>query len=641
MENIMFQMIWLPGAAGLLCLILMKIKGAEGFLDFIRKLVTFVVSGYILYIAFRLFLNPKGYILAGTISFGDLSTRIILRATPLASLMILFSSLFAFLTSIFSMKYRSGSDHNNWYYSLVLWTLAAANTVFLAGDFFTLLVSWELSTIFLFGLIALGDNEKTPLAAAKTLVILGFTEAAMLFAMLYIWITQGTLVFADLSIPLTSTVNIVLYFLIASAALAKAGAMPFHSWVPTASEGAPTSIMAYLPASMDKLMGIYFLFFVSYNLFVISPAIKLTLMIIGVITIILAVFMAMIQHEWRRLLSYHAVSQVGYMVLGIGTGTAIGILGGMFHMLNNAIYKNSLFACAAAVEKQTGITDLEKLGGLGRRMPVLFFTNIISAFAIAGIIPLNGFISKWLIYRSCLDAGQPIMFILAIFGSGLTLASFIKVLHSVYMGPLPPELQNVKSPGFSLVFPPLVLSLLCIIFGILPIIPLGKLLVPTLSSSISSIMATLPSGYEFDVFSIKLGSSYWNVGLAVLLMFLGVVIAWLYYAMGKAFKTRKARAFVGGIKPGTLAGYHTFTNEAMRVPGTGFYNTIAELPIFRSILPSAKEGLFDPYEYLNRIGNAIFVNPLKLLHNGILSSYLSWAIIGLVVVFIVLIQGYF
>jgi len=123
-------------------------------------------------------------------------------------------------------------------------------------------------------------------------------------------------------------------------------------------------------------------------------------------------------------------------------------------------------------------------------------------------------------------------------------------------------------------------------------------------------------------------------------MFLGVVIAWLYYAMGKAFKTRKARAFVGGIKPGTLAGYHTFTNEAMRVPGTGFYNTIAELPIFRSILPSAKEGLFDPYEYLNRIGNAIFVKPLKLLHNGILSSYLSWAIIGLVVVFIVLIQGY-
>jgi len=325
------------------------------------------------------------------------------------------------------------------------------------------------------------------------------------------------------------------------------------------------------------------------------------------------------------------------MLLGIGTGTAIGILGGMFHMINNSIYKNCLFLCAGAVEKQTGITNLEKLGGLGRKMPLLFFSNIIAAFAISGVVPLNGFISKWLIYRSCVDAGQPIMFFLAIFGSALTLASFIKLLHSVYMGPLPPELKNVKSPGFSLAFPPLILAILCIIFGIMPGIPLGQMLVPSHTASIPATMAQLPGDTEFSAFAVKLGSSFWQVGIAVIAIMLGLILAWLYYAAGKALKMRKRKAFIGGIEPGTLAGYHVFTNEVMRFPGTGFHNTIKELPVLRAILPSAEEGFFDPYSYVNRIGEALFVKPLRVLHDGILSSYLSWAIVGSVAVCIVLI----
>ena len=124
------------------------------------------------------------------------------------------------------------------------------------------------------------------------------------------------------------------------------------------------------------------------------------------------------------------------------------------------------------------------------------------------------------------------------------------------------------------------------------------------------------------------------------LLFLGLVIAMIYYAAGRAFKTRKDAAYVGGVRPGTIGGYEVFTYEKLRVPGTGFYNNIKEVAIFKAVLPDAERGVFDPYSYISKIGYAIIVKPLRLLHNGILSTYLSWAIIGLVIIGLVLIRAY-
>ena len=155
-------------------------------------------------------------------------------------------------------------------------------------------------------------------------------------------------------------------------AFAKAGAVPFHSWVPDFGEKADAPVSAYLPASLDKLLGIYLLARCVTDLFTPTTGLYVALMAVGAVTILSAVLMALVQHDLKRLLSYHAVSQVGYMVLGIGTGTPVGLAGGLFHMLNNTIYKSALFLCAGAVEKQTGSTDLDRLGGLARVMPLTF-----------------------------------------------------------------------------------------------------------------------------------------------------------------------------------------------------------------------------------------------------------------------------
>lgn len=632
MENLMLQSIWVPALGGIICIILVQLrgKGAEFFMDVVRRIISLLVSGYVLYAGVMLFLNPGARVNLGLLKLGTLTTPIIIHAKPLSALMVSFVGLFGLLHIIYSWRYRHGCPHNSWYYGLSLLTLASANAVFLAADMFTLYIAWEISTLCLFGLIALGDNEMTRQAAGKTLATLGFADTGMLFFVIYVWLTHGTLAMESLKLGIPTGFGLILYIALAMSAVAKAGAIPMHSWVPTASLGAPTAVMGFLPSSIDKLLGIYLLFIATTQIFALSYTIKIILMIIGVISIIAAVFMAMLQHDLRRLLSYHAISQVGYMVLGIGTGSVVGMLGGLLHMINNAIYKNSLFLCAGAVEKQTGITELSRLGGLAKKMPLLFFANIVAALAISGVPPFNGFVSKWLVYQGCIAAGMPIMFVLAFFGSALTLASFIKVLHSVYFGPLPDELNNVKAPDFWLTLPPFVLSLICIFFGLAPGFPLGKLLAP----------ATGLTGGTMKLFSVSFGDSLWQPMFAFGLMVLGLVIAIIYYAAGRAFKTRKDAAYVGGVRPGTIGGYEVFTYEKLRVPGTGFYNNIKEIPVFKAVLPDAERGVFDPYSYISKIGYAIIVKPLRLLHNGILSTYLSWAIIGLVIIGLVLIRSY-
>jgi NADH-quinone oxidoreductase subunit L len=190
--------------------------------------------------------------------------------------------------------------------------------------------------------------------------------------------------------------------------------------------------------------------------------------------------MALVQTDYKRLLSYHAVSQAGYMILGIGTLNPVGIAGGLFHMLNNSVYKSCLFMTAGSVERQTGTNDLSKLGGLFKVMPVTAVCFIVAAAAISGIAPLNGFFSKEMIYEGALNTGYTWFFIAAELGSVLTLASFLKLGHSVFFGKRPEGLEGTKEAPFSALFPMLILAALCVIFGFGARIPVELFIDPSL-----------------------------------------------------------------------------------------------------------------------------------------------------------------
>ena len=172
-------------------------------------------------------------------------------------------------------------------------------------------------------------------------------------------------------------------------------------------------------------------------------------MSIGAITIVFAVMMALIQKDFKRLLSYHAISQVGYMILGIGTGTVIGVVGGLFHMINNAIYKSCLFLTGGSVEKQNGTTDLNQLGGLWRQQPITMICFVIAAASISGVPPFNGFVSKEMIFEGVLGKvylggeGYRIFFIAPVLGALFTAASFFKIGHAAFFDKADPKKPRV------------------------------------------------------------------------------------------------------------------------------------------------------------------------------------------------------
>jgi NADH:ubiquinone oxidoreductase subunit 5 (subunit L)/multisubunit Na+/H+ antiporter MnhA subunit len=214
-------------------------------------------------------------------------------------------------------------------------------------------------------------------------------------------------------------------------------------------------------------------------------------MILGAATILIAVMMALIQKDYKRLLSYHAISQVGYMILGIGTAVPAGIVGGLFHMINHAMYKCCLFLTGGAVERQAGTTDLTKLGGIGRVMPITFTSFIVAACAISGVPPFNGFFSKELVYDGALERGW-YYYAAALLGSFLTAASFLKLGHAAFLGPrgeaVPENAENpVKDPPWAMLLPMLVLVVGCILFGVYNPLPLRSFIQPILGAKLEGL----------------------------------------------------------------------------------------------------------------------------------------------------------
>ncbi len=334
-----------------------------------------------------------------------------------------------------------------------------ANGAVLADNFVPLVFFWEGLLVTIYGLITIGGKETSNRTAVKAFIISGFCDFCMLLGIGILWSITGTLKMSAISVR-PEGIAVLAFIMMMIGAIGKAGAMPFHTWIPDAAVDAPVGFMAFMPAAFEKLLGIYLLARITLDLFTLEKGsgLSLVLMIIGAATIVLAVMMALVQKDFKRLLSYHAVSQVGYMILGIGTAIPIGIAGGIFHMINHAMYKCGLFLSAGSVEHRTGTTELKKLGGLAREMPLTAAGFTVCALAISGVWPLNGFVSKEMVFHGALESGSVIFAIAAWVGAIFTFASFLKAGHSVFFGPRSKEVAAMKESPAPIVIPILVLA---------------------------------------------------------------------------------------------------------------------------------------------------------------------------------------
>jgi len=542
------------------------------------------------------------------------------RIDGLSGFVGIFIVFFSVLTIIYSLGAMKGRKGLTRYYLYIILTLIASLGCVFSNELVLFMVFWGFLGLLLYLLIGFGEKERTRKTAKKTFIIIGGADALMILGLAFIWRLTGNFNMDTLSIALNSKPAIWAYLCLAAGAFAKAGAVPLHTWVPDTAEDAPTPVTAFLPASLDKLLGIYFLVRISTEVFRMSGAMNTFLMALGSFTIITAVMMALVQHDLKRLLGYHAVSQVGYMVLGIGTGNPIGIAGGIFHMLNHAIYKSCLFFSGGSIEKKSKTTNIENLGGFAKIMPITFVTFLIAAFAISGVPPFNGFVSKWMIYQGVIEtAGSSRLWVIwlvaAMFGSVLTLASFMKLIHAVFLGQHSKAVNNVRfnlrdeSPFMWI--PAVVLAGLCVLFGVFALaIPLKLFIFPALGEKIAFY-------------------GIWNPGLASLLIIVGIILGFGIYLLGSAFKTRQTDIFIGGET--------VQNNPDMRVSGTEFYKTISDIGILKFIYKLAEKKLFDIYEVGTKITFALN-RILRYIHNGVLPTYLAWCLLGMIVLFYILLK---
>jgi formate hydrogenlyase subunit 3/multisubunit Na+/H+ antiporter MnhD subunit len=187
---------------------------------------------------------------------------------------------------------------------------------------------------------------------------------------------------------------------------------------------------------------------------------------VGIISAVVGALAALTQSNFKRMLAYSSISQVGYIVLGLGAGTALGLAGAVFHLFNHAVFKTLLFVNASAVEKETGTVDMDKLGGISKLMPVTGTTSVIAFLSTAGIPPLSGFWSKLLIIVALYKAGFPVIAAIAVAASLLTLAYFLSMQRRVFFGKLAEGLGSIKEGNFWVLVPSVVLALLTIALGV-------------------------------------------------------------------------------------------------------------------------------------------------------------------------------
>jgi multicomponent Na+:H+ antiporter subunit D len=260
--------------------------------------------------------------------------------------------------------------------------------------------------------------------------------------------------------------------------------MPFHAWLPDAHSSAPAPISAMLSGVLIKALGIYSLIRIFYNVLGAPPIFMQIFLIIGTISILLGVFLAVGQWDFKRLLAYHSISQIGYILLGMGLNTTLGMLGAVFHLFNHALFKSLLFYNSGAIETGLGTRDLKKMGNVTKLMPVSAHTSMIASLSISGIPPFNGFFSKLVIIIAAIQADQLIFALLAVVGSLLTLASFMKVQRYAFRGENRLEsLKNKIDWGMNTAM--IVLAVLCVVTSVLIIPGIREL---TLDPVVTAIM---------------------------------------------------------------------------------------------------------------------------------------------------------
>lgn len=337
------------------------------------------------------------------------------------------------LAVIFSVDYMRGEAQLGRYYALILLFIGAMAGLALTGSLLFLFVFWEITALCSYALISFhNDDPKAVAGGLKALIITSLGGVGLLLGALIVYANTGSYQIVDFlakaeELPIELLGLIGFGFL--AAAAAKSAQFPFQTWLPDAME-APTPVSALIHAATMVNAGVYLLARF-YPAFEAVPGWTTAVVVVGLVTALMAAFMALVANDLKRVLAYSTVSQLGYMVYSIGVG---GVYASQFHLLSHAVFKALLFLAAGAVIHAVGTRDMRLMGGLGKQMPFVRAAFVIGALALMGIPVLNGFWSKELILEEGLKHGPAWAYIGMLIGAGITALYTFRMVWLVFFG---------------------------------------------------------------------------------------------------------------------------------------------------------------------------------------------------------------
>jgi len=364
--------------------------------------------------------------------------------------------------------------------------LAALIGAALTADLFDLFVWFEVAALASYGLTAFFLERPIALEAGfKILALTTLASFAVFIGAGLLYAANGALNYAQLHNALArhvTTPDLIALGLLVAGFATKAGLVPFHGWLADAHTAAPGPVSALFSGLMVNF-GIIAIGRLVFQVFGVAGTHALGLLLtVGVISALLGAVLALAQDDLKRLLAYDTISQMGILAIGLGSGTAPGVAGAVYHLVNHALFKSLLFLCAGAIVHRTGLTKLSEMRGLARRMPVVAVAFVIGAASIAGIPPLNGYVSLSLIHTGLLGGHQYLPYALMLLAQVITIAALGKAAWLAFFGHRERDYRSLEPLRPGMVAGLASLAGCCVAFGVLPQFFLDRVMAPAAAS---------------------------------------------------------------------------------------------------------------------------------------------------------------
>ncbi|MBB3061304.1 proton-conducting transporter membrane subunit [Microbulbifer rhizosphaerae] len=367
------------------------------------------------------------------------------------------------------------------FYTLYLLCFSGLLGIVATGDVFNVFVFLEISSLSTYALIALGRDRRALWAAFQYLVMGTVGATFLLIGIGFLYMVTGTLNMQDLAARLpaigTSTTVLAAFAFILVGICLKLALFPLHLWLPNAYAYAPSVVTAFIAATATKV-AVYLLIRFTVSIFGVDFSLSVLplqhlLIGLGLLGVLTASVVAVYQMNIKRMFAYSSVAQVGYMIVGIGLGTAAGLQATLLHLFNHALMKGALFLALAGVVYRVGSANISAFRGLGRRMPWTMGAIVIGGISLIGMPLTAGFISKWYLISAAVDSSHWLVALLLVAGSLLAVAYVWRLVEAAYFhSPETPDKPADEAP-LSLLIPTWLLALANLYFGVDTRLPLA------------------------------------------------------------------------------------------------------------------------------------------------------------------------